>query len=100
MLVFALVLVSGPDAVSGDAGSTVHAHELSAEQGTAEDCKPAAPSPNQHVSSCGGSAAAILHGSISHADPLKPRNAPLLAQDLYRSLAIGRLERPPAASSA
>lgn len=100
MLVFVLVLVGGPGAVSGDMGSTAHAHESSGEQAAAGDCTPAAHSSSPHASSCGGSATAILHGSISFTGPLNPQQAPLFAEALYISLAVDRLERPPAASSA
>ncbi len=61
---------------------------------------PAGPSSSQHAPSCSGLGVAILPGSIALTSAGKPQNLPLLADDLYKSLAVDRLERPPAASPA
>lgn len=100
MLVFALVLVSGPGAVSGDDGSSDHAHERSGERTAIQVCMPTGHSSSQPASSCSGLGVAILPGSVSFAAVGKPQNIPLSAEDLYQSLAVDRLERPPAASPA
>lgn len=100
MLVFALLLVSGPGAVSGDDGSSEHEHERSGKRTAAEACMPAGHASSQHASSCSGLGVAILPGSVSFAAATKPTNTVVSAEDLYQSLAVDRLERPPAASPA
>jgi hypothetical protein len=98
MLVFALVLVSGPIAASGGDGATAHKHEGHGE--LEAECIQAGHSPSQHVSSCGGVGVAILPDSLAFDVPLEPQNSPLFAEGLYLSLTVDRLERPPAASAA
>lgn len=97
MLVFVLVLVSGPGAVFGESGSSAHAHERSGERTVAQACMPAGHSPIQHASSCSSGGVAILAGSLSFDVSVQHRHAPLFAEVLYLSLAVDRLERPPAA---
>lgn len=100
LLVFALVLVSGPGAVSGDDGLSDHAHDRSGERTAAQACMPAGHSSSQHAPSCSGLGVAILPGSVSFAAAGSSQNIPLSTEGLYQSLAADRLERPPAASPA